>query len=85
MMKLYFHLYLTFLSKQLDNDDANDDEFENDIDIFSRTDKHGTYETPQRKKIVNHESIRIANYSFSSTLSCNTFTFLFAATVEYFA
>ena len=33
MMKLYFHLYLTFLSRQQDNDDANDDE--NDIDIFS--------------------------------------------------
>ena len=31
MMKPYFHLYLTF-SRQLDNDDANDDE--NDIDIF---------------------------------------------------
>ena len=37
MMKPYFHLYLTFLSRQLDNDDANDDE--NDIDIFSRTDQ----------------------------------------------
>ena len=32
MMKPCFHLYLTFLSKQQDNDDANDDE--NDIDIF---------------------------------------------------
>ena len=32
MMKPYFHLYLTFLSRQLDNDDAND--HENDIDIF---------------------------------------------------
>ena len=32
MMKPYFHLYLTFLSRQLDNDDANDDE--NDIHIF---------------------------------------------------
>ena len=34
IMKPYFHLYLKFLSRQLDNDDANDDE--NDIDIFSR-------------------------------------------------
>ena len=33
VMKPCFHLYLTFLSRQLDNDDANDDE--NDIDIFS--------------------------------------------------
>ena len=33
MVKPYFHLYLMFLSRQLDNDDANDDE--NDIDIFS--------------------------------------------------
>ena len=33
MMKPYFHLYLSLLSRQLDNDDANDDE--NDIDIFS--------------------------------------------------
>ena len=32
MMKQYFHLYLTFLSRQLDNDDANDDE--NDIVFF---------------------------------------------------
>ena len=32
MIKPYFHLYQTFLSRQLDNDDANDDE--NDIDIF---------------------------------------------------
>ena len=35
MVKPYFHLYLTFLSRQLDNDDGNYDE--NDIDIFSRT------------------------------------------------
>ena len=55
MMKLYFHLYLSLLSRQLDNDDANDDE--NDIDIFSRTDKHRTYEIPQRKQFVHHESI----------------------------
>ena len=47
MMKPYFHLYLTFLSRQQDNDDGNDDE--NDIDIFSRTDRHRTYGTPQRK------------------------------------
>ena len=32
MRKQYFHLYLTFLSRQLGNDDANDDE--NDIDNF---------------------------------------------------
>ena len=54
MMKPYFHLYLTFLSRQLDNDDANDDK--NDIDIFFR-DKHRTYEIPQRKQFVHHESI----------------------------
>ena len=35
MLKPYFHLYLTFLSRQQDNDDANDDE--NDIGIFSWT------------------------------------------------
>ena len=34
--KIQNYLHLTFLSRQLDNDDANDDE--NDIDIFSRTD-----------------------------------------------
>ena len=50
MMKPYFHLYLTFSSRQLDNDDANDDE--NDTDIFPRTDKHGTYEIQQRKQFV---------------------------------
>ena len=55
MMKPYFHLYLTFLSRQLDNDDANDDE--NDIYIFSRTDKHKTYEIPQRKQFVHHKTI----------------------------
>ena len=49
MMKPYCHLYLTFLSRQLDNDDANDDEI--DIDIFSLTDKHSTYEIPQRKNL----------------------------------
>ena len=32
MMKPYFHLYLTFLFRQLDNDDENDNE--NDIDIL---------------------------------------------------
>ena len=32
MLKPYFYLYLTFLFRQLDNDDANIDE--NDIDIF---------------------------------------------------
>ena len=55
IMKPYFHLYLTFLSRQLDNDDTNDDE--NDSDTFSRTDKHRTYEIPQRKQFVHHESI----------------------------
>ena len=75
LMKRYFHLYLTFLSRQLDNDDPNDDE--NDTDIFSRTEKHKKYEIPQRKQFVLDESIRIASYSFSSTLSCNTFTFYF--------
>ena len=76
MMKPYFYLYLTFLFRQLDNDDAND--YENDIDIFSRTDKHRPYEIPQRKQVVHHESILIANYSFSSILSCNNFTFYFS-------
>ena len=66
MMKPYFHLYLTFLSRQLDNDDANDDE--NDIDLFFRADKHRTYEIPPRKQFVHHGSIQIANYSFSLTL-----------------
>ena len=74
--KIQNYLYLTFLSRQLDNDDANDNE--NDTDIFSKTDKHETYEIPQRKQFVHHESIQIANYSFSSTLSCNTFTFYFS-------
>ena len=59
MTKPYFHLYLTFLSRKLDNDDANDDE--NDIDIFSRTDKHRTCEIPPRKQCVHYESIGIAN------------------------
>ena len=76
MMKSYFHLYQTFLSGQLDNDDENDDE--NDIDNFSWTDKHRTYEIPQKKQFVYHGSNRTANYSFSSTLSCNTFTFYFS-------
>ena len=55
MMKPYFYLYLKFLSRQLDTDDANDNE--NDIDIFSRTDKHRTYEIPQRKQFVHNKSI----------------------------
>ena len=61
MMKRYFQLYLTFLSRQLDNDDANYDE--NGTDIFSRTNlEHMKY--PQGKQFVHH-SIRITNYSFS--------------------
>ena len=71
-----FRLYVTFLSRQLDNDDGND--YENEIDTFSRTDKHRTYEIPQRKQFVHRQSIRIANYNFSSTLSCSTFTFYFS-------
>ena len=78
-MKPYFHLYLTFLSRQLDNDDTNGDK--NDIDIFA--DKHRTYEIPQTKQFVCHELIRIANYSFLSTLSCNTLLFVSAA-VRYY-
>ena len=39
--------YVKFLSRQLDNDNVNNDE--NDNDIFSRTDKHRTYEIPQTK------------------------------------
>ena len=35
MMKPYFHIYLCFLSRQLDNDDTNGNE--NDTDIFSWT------------------------------------------------
>ena len=54
MMKPYFRLFLTFLSRQLDNDDTNYDE--NDIDIFF-PDKHRTYEIPQGKQFVHHESI----------------------------
>ena len=42
--------------------------------------EHMKYEhmKPQRKQFVHNESIRSANYSFSSTLSCNTFTFYFS-------
>ena len=39
--------YLTFLFRQLDNNDANDDK--NDIDIFPLTDKHTTYKISQTK------------------------------------
>ena len=56
MIKPCFHLYLTSLSIHLDNDDANDDE--NDIVIFSRTDKHRTYEIPQKKKNNLYTKIR---------------------------
>ena len=75
MLKPYFHLYLAFLFRQLNNDDANDDS--NDIDIFPRKNKHRTYKISQTKQFLWHESIRIANYGFSSTLSCNIFTFYF--------
>ena len=75
-------LYLKFKIMMLNNDDANDDE--NAIDIFSRTEKYRTYEIPERKQSVHHESIRIANYSFSSTLSCNTLLFI-SASIGYFA
>ena len=75
MMTPYFRLYPTFLSRQQDNDGANDDE--NTLIFFP--DKHRTYEIPQRKQFVHQESIRTVNYMFSSTLSFNTFTFISAA------
>ena len=53
----------------------------NYIDIFP--DKLRTYEIPQTKQFVHHELIRIANYSFLSTLSCNTLLFISAA-VRYY-
>ena len=40
-----------------------------------QTNKHRRNEMPQRKQFPHHESIRTVNYSFSSTLSCNTFIF----------
>ena len=58
-----------FLSRQQDNDDANDDE--NDIDIFpGQTNR--TYEIPQREQFIHHESIQTVNYS-----QLNYFYFLF--------
>ena len=52
------------------------------IDIFSRADKHRTYEIPQRKQFVHHEPIQSAkNYSF---LAAILLLFISAAT-GYFA
>ena len=81
MMKPYFHLYLTFLSRQLDNDDANYDE--KDIDIFF-PDKHRTHEIPQGKQFVHHESIRIA-ITVSHRLSAAILLLFISAAVGCFA
>ena len=75
IMKLYFHLYLTFLSRQLDNDDGNDNE--NDIDIFSRTDKHRTYKIPQRTQFVHHEFDPNCKLQFLINTQLQYFYFLF--------
>ena len=75
MMKPCFHLDVTFLSRQLDNDDANDDE--NDIDIFLPDRQHRTYEIPQRKQLLHHESIRNCKLQFLMN-RLNTFTFYFS-------
>ena len=82
MMKPYFRLYLTFLSRQLDNDDANDDE--NDIDIFSWTDKHGTYGTPQRKNLYTMSRSEL-QITVSHQLSAAILLLFISAAVGYIA
>ena len=71
MMKPYFHLYLTF-SRQLDNDDAND--AENDIDIFSRTDKHMKYHKENNLYTMSRSELQI---TISRQLSAAILYFLF--------
>ena len=82
MMKPYCHLYLTLLSRQLDNDDANDDE--NDIDIFSPTNKHSTYEIPQRKKLYTMSRSEL-QIKVSHQLSAAMLLLFISAAVGYFA
>ena len=82
MMKPYFHLYLMFSYRQLDNDDANYDE--NDIDIFSRTDKHKTYEIPQENNLytMSRSALQV---TISHQLSAAILLLFISAAVVYFA
>ena len=82
MMKPYFHLYLTFLSRQLDNDDANDDE--NDIDIFSRTDKHRTLKYHKENNLYTMSRSEL-QVTVSHQLSAAILLLFISAAVGYFA
>ena len=82
MMKPYFHHYLTFLSRQQDNDDANDDE--NGIDIFSRTDKHRKYEMPQRNSLYTMSRSELW-ITVSHQLSTAILLLFISAAIGYFA
>ena len=81
MMKPYFHLYLTFLSRQLDNDDANYDE--NDISIFSRTNiEHMKYHKENNLYTMSRSELQITvSHQFSAAI----FLRFISAAVEYFA
>ena len=82
MMKLYFHLYLTFLSRQLDDDDANDDE--NDIDTFpGQTNiKHMRYHKGNNVYTMSRSELQI---TVSHQLSAALLLLFISAAIGYFA
>ena len=82
MIKPYFHLYLTFLSRQLDNDDTNDDE--NDIDFPGQTNiEHMKYHV-RRKQFVHHGRSEL-QITVSHQLSAAILLLFISAAVGYFA
>ena len=82
MMKLYFHLHLTFLSRQLDNDDANDDE--NDIDIFpvQTNIEHMKYHKENNLFTMSRSEMQV---TVSHQLSAAIHLLFISAAIGYFA
>ena len=78
MMKSYFHLYLTFLSRQLDNSDAND--HEDDIDIFSGQ----TYKYHKENNLYTMSRSEL-QITVSHQLSAAILLVFISAAVGYFA
>ena len=81
MMKPYFHLYLTFLSRQLDNDDADDNE--NDINIFSHINiEHIKYHKENNLYTMSRSEFQI---TVSHHLSAAILLLFISVAVGYFA
>ena len=81
MMKSYFHLYLTFLSRQLDNDDANDDE--NELFFPGQTNiEHMKYHKENNLYTMSRSELQI---TISHRLSATILLLFISAAIGYFA